>query len=278
MSGGDRLLRGLYMATSGMIAQQRQQETISNNLANVNTPGYKADNAVLKSFPEMLIRQLGTKQIPTLHGLKLPVNRQVGSLHTGVYTQETIPSFLQGFIRETGMTTDMAIIDGVFPEETGALFFTVQNENGDTRYTRNGNFTVDGQGFLTTNEGYYVLDTSGNPIQTNGYDFIVSPDGQINGEGVAAELGIVYFANANDLVKGEDNLFNPEGDSQPEDPTVADVTFTVQQRFLEQSNVDPQQSMTQMLQAYRAFEQNQQVLKIYDDSLGRAVNEIGRLG
>src|SRR5690625_4607398 len=162
------------MATSGMIAHQRQQETISNNLANVNTPGYKADNAVLKSFPEMLISYLGTKQIPTLQGLKIPVNRRIGSIHTGVYTQETIPSFLQGFVRETGMPTDLAIIDGVFPEETGALFFTVQNENGDIRYTRNGNFTVDGQGFFTTNEGYYVLDTNGNPIQTNGYDFIVT--------------------------------------------------------------------------------------------------------
>src|SRR5690625_7251678 len=96
------------MATSGMIAQQRQQETISNNLANINTPGYKADNAVLKTFPEMLIRQLGSKQIPTTNGLKLPVNRRIGSLHTGVYTKETIPCYLYDFLRTTDMTSVFA--------------------------------------------------------------------------------------------------------------------------------------------------------------------------
>src|SRR5690625_6072650 len=110
-------------------------------------------------------------------------------------------------------TTVCSNYDDVLPEEIGALLFSVQNEDCDVSYTRNGNFTVDGEGFLTTNEGYYVLDTAGNPIQTNGYDFIVTPDGQVNGDGVNAQLGIVYFANANDLVKGENNLFNPEGDS-----------------------------------------------------------------
>src|SRR5690625_3228871 len=157
-----------------MITGQRKQEMISNNLANVNTPGYKADQATLRSFPELLLRQMGTKTIPTTNGLRLNESRPIGGLSTGVYAQESIPNFEQGPIRETGLLTDLAIVDGDKPEETGGLFFSVQNEAGDVRYTRNGNFTVDGAGFLTTNEGYYVLDQAGNQIQTNGIDFVVT--------------------------------------------------------------------------------------------------------
>src|SRR5690625_3809696 len=98
-----------------MISQQRQQEMISNNLTNANTPGYKADQATLRSFPELLIRQMGTKTIPTTNGLKLPVNRAIGGLHTGVYAQESIPNFEQGSIRETGIETDVALVDGDKP-------------------------------------------------------------------------------------------------------------------------------------------------------------------
>src|SRR5690625_4001768 len=122
-----------------MIAQQRQQEMVSNNITNANTPGYKADQATLRSFPELLIRQMGSRNIPTTNGLKLPVNRPIGSLHTGVYAQESIPNFSQGDVRETGMFTDLALVDGQNPDETGSVFFTVQNADGDIRYTRNGN-------------------------------------------------------------------------------------------------------------------------------------------
>lgn len=272
------MLRGLYTATSGMIAQQRQQEALSNNFANITTPGYKADKTVIKSFPEMLIHQLDSRTVPTIRGLKKQGDRQVGSMATGAYVQETIPNFIQGFLRETSMSTDFAITDGRLPEETGVLLFSVENADGEIRYTRNGNFTLDGEGYLTTNEGYYVLDEGGNYIQPSSYDFSVSKNGEITSENVNTTLGVIYFANSNDLVKGEDNYFILEGDSQPEDPNIADATFEVHQRFLEQSNVDAQLTMTQMMQSYRVFEQNQQVLKIYDDSLGRAVNDIGRIG
>ena len=94
-----------------------------------------------------------------------------------MYVQENVPKFIQGDIRETGISTDLALINGVLPDETGGLFFTVQNEAGEQRYTRNGNFTVDGQGFLVATEGYYVLDQAGNRIQTNGQDFTVTQDG-----------------------------------------------------------------------------------------------------
>ncbi|MEC5424493.1 flagellar hook-basal body protein [Virgibacillus sp. C22-A2] len=267
------MLRGFYTAASGMIAQQRHQEALSNNIANANTPGYKADQASLRAFPEMLIQQMGKKNIPTTQGINLPVQNPIGSLNTGVYVHETAPNYVQGDVRETGLTTDMALVNGVIPDETGSLFFTVQNEAGEVRYTRNGNFTVDGQGALVTNQGYYVLDQAGNQIQTDGMEFIVTQDGFLQTEDQAILLGIAYTDNANDFVKEGNDLFNGEAGAVP-----AGATFTVQQGFLEQSNVDSLQSMTQMMESYRMFETNQRVLKAYDESMGKAVSEIGRLG
>lgn len=267
------MLRGFYTAASGMIAQQRQQEALSNNIANANTPGYKADQAALRAFPEMLLQQMGSKNVPTINGLNLPTQHPIGSLNTGVYVQENVPNFIQGDIRETGMTTDLALVNGVLPDETGSLFFTVQNEAGEARYTRNGNFTVDGQGFLVTNDGYYVLDQAGNAIQTDGMEFTVTSDGTLQTNGQNIPLGIAYTANANELAKEGNGLFSGEAGDVP-----AGTTFTLQQGFLERSNVDSLQSMTQMMESYRMFETNQRVLKAYDESMGKAVSEIGRLG
>ena len=272
------MLRGFYTAASGMITQQRHQEMLSNNLANVNTPGYKADQAAIRSFPELLIRQIGSRTVPTTNGrLRLPENRPIGSLNTGVYVQERIANFAQGPIRETGLNTDLAIVQRELPDETGGIFFTIQNEDGDIRYTRNGHFTVDGEGFLTTNEGYYVLDRAGNPIQTNSLDFTVTSDGFVQGEGFNVQLGIAYFDNVNDLIKEGNDLFQLDG-TVAEDAYATEANFTIHQFHLESSNVNPLQSMTQMLQAYRNFEMNQRVLRAYDTSMEKAVNDIGRLG
>lgn len=271
------MLRGLYTATSGMIAQQRHQEALSNNMANVNTPGYKADQTTLRSFPEMLIRQLGKRTIPTTNELTLPVNNPVGSLNTGVYVQETVPHFAQGSLKETGLSTDLALINGVMPDETGNIFFTVQNENGDIRYSRNGNFTVDGEGYLTTHNGFYVLDNNNNRIFTDGLDFTVTSEGDLLIGDNTVSLNIAYIENANDLVKEGNDLYNGD-DAQVVNANDSDARYSIEQGVLEGSNVDTAQTMSQMIQAYRAFEMNQRVLKAYDDSLGKAVNDIGRIG
>lgn len=267
------MLRGFYTAASGMIAQQRQQEALSNNIANANTPGYKADRASLRAFPEMLLQEMGSKNLPVTNGFHLPMQNPIGSLNTGVYVQENVPDFLQGDVRETDISTDLALVNGVLPDETGSLFFTVQNDAGEARYTRNGNFTIDGQGFLVTNDGYYVLDRGGNPIQTDGLEFTVTDGGNIQTGGQTIPLGISYIADANELAKEGNGLFRGEAGNPP-----AGTTYTIQQGSLEQSNVDAMQSMTQMMEAYRMFETNQRVLKAYDESMGKAVNEIGRLG
>lgn len=275
--GEQILLRGFYTAASGMIAQQRHQEAVSNNISNANTPGYKADQATLRSFPELLIQQMDKKQVPTKGGLQLPTQQTIGALNTGVYTQELVSDFEQGPIRETGIPADMALVDGILPDEEGGLFFTVTNEEGEERYTRNGHFTVDGMGFLTTNQGYYVLDNDGNRIQPDSENLTVSTDGLIEADDITAQLNIAYIDNVNGLVKEGDNLFALE-EGQAMTAEEGQATYQVLQGSLEGSTVDGVKSMSEMMGAYRNFEQNQRVLRTYDESMGKAVNEIARLG
>src|SRR5699024_7337722 len=141
--------------------------------------------------------------------------QQIGTLKTVAYVHEMITNYSQSDVRETGLTTDLAIVNGEFPDEKGSLFFTVQNDDGDMRLTRHGNFTVDGKGGLVINQGYYVLDQNGDPIETNGMELIVSPDGILQVEGQNIQLGMAYFADANSLVKEGDNLFAGEADDLP---------------------------------------------------------------
>lgn len=267
------MLRGFYTAASGMVAQQRHQEALGNNIANMNTPGYKADQAAIRSFPEMLIQARGNKQLPVSRNLKVPTNQLIGSINTGAYVQEFVPDFSQGGLRETGLETDFALIQAEVPDENGGLFFRVQNADGQERLTRNGNFTIDGEGYLVTTQGYYVLNVLGEPIQVGGRDFLVTDTGIVQTEGGATQLGISYVANILDLVKEGENLFAGEAAAVP-----ADAEFSVRQGYLETSNVDAAQTMTQMMNAYRMFELNQRVLKAYDENLGKAVSEIGRIG
>ncbi|MFC7062233.1 flagellar hook-basal body protein [Halobacillus seohaensis] len=275
------MLRGFYTAASGMIANQRMQETLSNNIANSNTPGYKADQGTLRAFPELLIEEMGGTTVPTRNGgLTLPTQNELGSLNTGVYMQEAVPKFSQGDLRETGNTTDLALLNGDLPDDEGFLFFNVQNENGDVRQTRNGNFTVDGEGFLTTNQGYYVHDDAGQPIQTDGMEFNVRDNGTLEIGEAEVQLGLSYTANAPDMVKEGSGLFTPGEDADPLENARGNdgVNFEIQQNVLEGSNVDPSRTMTEMMNTYRTFEMNQRALKAYDQSMQKAVNDIGKLG
>ncbi|MFC7319334.1 flagellar hook-basal body protein [Halobacillus campisalis] len=275
------MLRGFNTAASGMIANQRMQETLSNNIANSNTPGYKADQGTMRAFPELLLQQMGGETIPTSSGgLTLPTQKELGSLNTGVYMQEAVPEFSQGDVRETGNTTDLALLHGDVPDEEGFLFFNVQNQDGDVRQTRNGNFTVDGEGFLTTNQGYYVLDDAGEPIQTDGMEFTVQDNGTLEIDGEETELGLSYTANANGMVKEGDDLYTVGEDGEPvvNARDIDGVDFTVQQNVLEGSNVDPARMMTEMMNTYRNFEMNQRALKAYDQSMQKTVNDVGKLG
>lgn len=278
------MFRGFYTAASGMITHQRRAEMLTNNLANVNTPGFKAEQASLRSFPEMLLQHIGNVKTPGSNGRLSPFNKTVGTVNTGVYMQEAAPNFFQGDLKETGLSTDMALLDIRMPvnKETGmagTVFFTVQTGAGELRYTRNGSFTIDGQGFLTTASGYYVLDAAGNRIQLGSERFNLHDNGLIEGEnGETALLGIAFADNPFQLVKEGDGLFRTEsGEPLASAYDREDVQFSLQQEYLEQSNVDPGRTMVDLLTAYRSFEANQKVLRAYDSTMDKAANEVGRV-
>ena len=281
------MLRGFYTAAAGMISQQRRQEMLTNNLANANTPGFKADQGSMRAFPEMLITSMNTETLPVKKRYQLNGTNIIGPINTGVYMQEALPKFKQGDIQETGNQTDLAIIDGNLPvnpdtNRTGAIFFQVLDANGEPRYTRNGNFAVDGEGYLTTTDGYYVTDTFGDPLMIFGDDFTVIADGRFfeDVEDTGQQIGIAYAEDPGQLVKEGNGLFRLDGANQ-ELPSALDnpeITYQIKQKFIERSNVNIEQTMTEMMAAYRTFEANQKVVQAYDKSMEKAVNEIGRIG
>lgn len=273
------MIRGFYTSAAGMIAQQRRQEMLTNNMANVNTPGYRADDASLRAFPNMLIKAMGVDNRP------LGKSHHVGELSTGVYLQERTMNFRQGDIHQTDNSTDVALFQGLVPNNEagrpGGLFFTVENQTGEIRYTRNGNFTIDGQGFLTTSEGFYVLNAQGARVNVGNEDFQVTREGVILNEAGNnfGQINIAFVADPDQLVKEGNGLLRYDG-GQPVVSAIGNgnVSYQLQQGFIERSNVDTGQTMSEMMTAFRAFEANQKVLQAYDRSMEKAANEIGRIG
>lgn len=266
-----------------MLAQQRRTELLSNNLANANTVGYKEDQSSVRSFPAMLLSSYEKVNLPVDESLSINKSKYVGSLNTGVYLQEIIPSFSQGDLKKTDNSTDMAIVDQSMPtdpetNQTGTVLYTIETAEG-LRYTRNGNFTLDGSGYLTTSNGYYVLNEDGERILLNSENFSINPEGEIS-EGTVANgrIGMSFSSNPPaQLIKEGDGLYRFNEGELPSAYTVDNVQFAVQQGSIEQSNVDSSKTMTDMMAAYRTFEANQKIVQAYDQSMQKTVNEIGKL-
>lgn len=279
------MFKGFYTVTSGMLAQQRRTEILTNNMANANTPGFKADMSTVRSFPDMLMSAVKSNGIPTEKGLNFLQAKKVGALNTGVYLQETLANYAQGSLSQTDLATDVALIDGNMPVDEasgnpGAVFYRLRGADGNEAYTRNGSFTLDGEGNLVTGMGLYVLDDQGQQIQLQNDRFTITPDGYILDENGAqvARLGVSFAANTDVLMKQENGLYRMlDGEALPSAYEVDGVTFGLQQGYIEASNVDPAKSMTDLLTAYRAFEANQKVLQAYDRSMEKAVNDLGRV-
>lgn len=279
-----QLFKGFYTVATGMVSQQRKTEIITNNMANANTPGFKSDQSTIRSFPDMLMSAVGRTNLPTENHLSFGQIQQIGSVNTGVYLQETLANYTQGSIYETSQNTDVALINGAMPTDeesgqVGAIFFRLEHPEGGEAYTRNGNFTLDGEGYLVNAQGLYVLSADGERIQLPNDQFNLTQEGNILvNDQLAATLGVSFSANPNTLVKQDNGLYRQiDGTNLPSAFGQEGVTFSMQQSYLEGSNVDSAQSMTDLLTAYRAFEANQKVLQAYDKSMEKAVNEIGRV-
>ncbi len=283
------MLRGIDTATSGMIALQRKQDALTNNLANAETPGYKQDASPLRSFPQMLLEQIRDRNQSGISAQ----TETLGTLSMGVYNQETLPLFLQGVLTGTDMPFDVAIEDQQIPLilENGqyikpSAFFAVQTADGQMQLTRNGNFTVNENGQLTTATGELVLGQNGTPITSpeltagdveireNG-DIIVYP-GDPNRAAKIGALGMVVVNNPNQLIKLGNGLFQLEGANLSNIQTTIPTGVKLYHKMLEQSNVDLAQTITDMMTNIRLYEANQKVLQAYDKTLEQ-LNSIGRV-
>lgn len=210
-------------------------------------------------------------------------HKKIGTIGTGVYMQETIPDYTQGQLVETGLKSDVALVDEYLPirgddDRTGGLYFRLQTDGAEA-YTRNGNFTVDSEGSLVTTGGNYVLSTTGEPIQVTSDDYTITEDGRVleNNE-LIAQLDVAYVEDPDTLIKQDNGLYYSEdGNDLASAYDDNDVAFSMRQGYIEQSNVDAGSTMTEMMSAYRSFEANQKMLQAYDRSMDKAVNEIGKV-
>jgi len=249
------MIRGLYTAAAGMKAEAARQEAITNNMANIETAGFKKDLAVLRSARERAVVRIGD-------GEGLPAGRPViGSLGKGALVDRFYTLHEQGGLRETGAAFDLAL--------EGEGFFVVETPGGP-RYTRNGAFSLDAGRYLIDNHGHWVLGTEGR-LQVAAGEIQIDAAGRVMSNGVQqGQLRLVSFADRDGLQKEGDNLFAAEAG-------LAQQPFNgqVRQGFLESSNVEALAEMVKMLAAQRAYETSQRVLLAQDELLGKAVNEVG---
>lgn len=224
--------RGLYIAASGMIAEQVRQDLLAQDLANASTPGYKADRATQRTFDEVLLSNTRTGQ-------------QVGSLGQGVAIDRQATDFTPMTTKQTDEPLDFAI--------RGDGFFAVQGEDG-VRFTRNGRFTTDANGVLRTQTGETVLGRNGGQLRADA-----------NGKVDPAQLRVVTVDNP---TKAGEGLFAGQ-EGAAVNPQI------VVSGQLEQSGADPARSMVDMMASMRAFEANQRVIRTIDETLDKAVNQVG---
>ncbi|NLC52836.1 MAG: flagellar hook-basal body protein [Firmicutes bacterium] len=244
------MLRGLYTAASGMNHELNRQDAIANNLANINTSGYKKDEMIGASFHHELYYALDRRSI-----------QPIGFAPLGVETDEVYTYLATGNILTTENPLDLAIV--------GAGYFVVDN-GANQALTRNGHFTRNAQGYLATDNGELVLGENG-PIRLDG-PVEISADGIIrSNDQVIDRLLVVMPADEALLVKEGHSRFIFDGEWTRLE------TAVVQQGALENSNVNTIEEMTKMIAVTRAYESNQKVIAVADGVMNKIANEIGRL-
>ena len=256
------MIRSLWIARTGLDAQQTQLDVVANNLANVSTNGFKRARPVFEDLLYQNLRQPGAQssqqtQIPT--GL---------SLGTGVRTAATARVFTQGNIQKTDGTLDIAV--------QGNGFFQVQLPDGTTAYTRDGSFEKDNTGQIVTADGYPVLPAITIPV--NATSLTIGSDGTVtvtqSGTAAATQIGSIQlatFVNNGGLQSVGQNLFMETASSGTPTPNTPGTNGagTTSQGYVETSNVNVAEELVTMIQTQRAYELNSKVISTSDAMLGR---------
>jgi flagellar basal-body rod protein FlgF len=248
--------RGLYAAASGMLAQQAIQESLAQNIANANTVGYKQDNPTFRAVQGMALRRLANG---------MGRGPEIGELGMGVANDQVYTDWQTGPLSQTGNPLDASLGDN--------QFFAVRTPVGE-RYTRAGNFRLDGAGNLLTASGLPVLGSDNRPINAQGKNHLaLDAAGNLTADKQPlVKLKIVETPTAN-LTKQGDTLFaalSPAIVRPAARPVLRPGT-------LEQSNMNPVEGLVRMITVSRGFEMAQRALTTQDEMLRHAANDVGRL-
>ncbi|MBD5139463.1 MAG: flagellar hook-basal body complex protein [Ruminococcus sp.] len=250
------MLRGYYTAANGIINEQRILNVITNNLANAKTAGYKEDEAIPITFAEELLlinnrhSQTGTIRYRTIDY---------------TYTDTS-----QGTFENTGSRLDIALV--------GNIYFNIEERRtGETLLSRNGQFTINGEGYLTLGTTGYVLDENGERIQLGTANFQVDRFGELTvDDGRVFQLGLSFIPPESDIEKVDDNLMRPYEDT-PIGNIPEGMVYQVKQGWFERSNVDLAEQTIAAMDAQHVFTACSSALKIANSINQLAVNELASI-
>lgn len=272
------ILRGFESASNGMLSLMDNLDNTANNLANVNTSGYKKSMLTFKNTMDSAVYQ---KNGELIKGQSTGSNRYLGELSMGSETMKITYDFTQGGLSKTNVPFDFAL--------QGDGFFKVMDRDGNIGYTRNGSFCKNSQQFLTTKEGDYVLDNQNRPIrlynddmeeETEAYQILVTEQGNIeafDGKNRFAlgTFGIFNFSDKEDLRSVGYSKFAPRSENNQELVTPP-TKFTIQQGMLEMSNSNVIREMLNTINTNRNYESLSRVVTTNSDLLDSAIS-VGRI-
>ncbi len=271
---------------------QYRMDTVANNLANVDTTGFKSEEAIMKSFPEMLIqrtREDGLGYVPAGSFDLAPIT---GKLGTGVEFSESFTRYDQGPVKYTGNNFDL-MLDNKGMERPG--FFVVQTDRGE-RLSRNGAVTLDINGNLVNADGHPLMGEKG-PIKVARFNFMVKENGEVwinEIHGNDPKTGVNETSNQwenpvlldkikirtvefpRELKKEGSSFYMETPESGPMIPFREDAQPKVLQGYLEASNVNLVTEMVKMIEVQRQYEANQKSVTTHDSLLGKLINEVAR--
>jgi flagellar basal-body rod protein FlgG len=263
--GKGKMFTGFYVSAAGMLAQMNNLNVISNNLANINSSGFKKDKSIFRTFYDDSINSTATPL--TSSGTTL-MNKDLNSM---AIIEKTITNYNDGIIKQTGNTLDLAI--------QGDGFFELRGPRGETYFSRSGSFQLNGEGELVNPEGFKLMGEIDVMRIEEGAEEGVAFDetGLLKvGEREIDNVSIVTFIDNSKLEKIGNTLFVNNSNKNLSDELFSGKIY---QGHLEMSNVNPIEEMTKMISTTRAFTAYQKVLQaIMDDTTEKTINLVGRKG
>ena len=243
------MVRGFYQLGSGLFTQTQVLNTISNNIANSNTTGYKEQKTVATTFEEAMLSRVDHEYT------------EIGNTYYATIPAEHATLHSQGAFNPTGRALDFAI--------QGQGFFAVE-KNGEVQYTRNGCFNIDADGMLVDGEGDHVLNRNGGYIYIGTSDFRADEYGNIFTENATVQIGLYDFADYNTIREVRDGYYTGPN------PMPSD-NQNIKWQVLESSNVDMAQEMINAISAQRGFQYMAQAVNMYGEVLDQSISQLGKM-